>query len=105
MNAPELVDNAGITYRQLDYWTRRGYLRPAELNPGCGRDRQYSLSETAVARRMGGLVGAGLTVESAASIARGDRRAVSVLLRTLAHILDEEQPQRGDVPAETREGA
>ena len=91
MNAPELVDTAGITYRQLDYWTRRGYLRAAEANPGCGRDRQYSPDETAVARRMGGLGGAGLTVESAAAIARGDRAAISALLRTLAHIVDDKE--------------
>ncbi len=60
----------GITYRQLDYWVRCGYLRPANGFSGSGRDREWSLTELEIARRMGRLVAAGISVEKAAAFAR-----------------------------------
>ncbi len=26
MNGPQLAEHVGITYRQVDYWTRQGWL-------------------------------------------------------------------------------
>lgn len=61
----------GITYRQLDYWTRVGYLRTvAEPTPGSGRRRTWPPEELAVARRMGRLIRAGFEVDAAALTAR-----------------------------------
>ena len=31
-SAPEAARFAGVTYRQLDYWTRKGWIVPADLN-------------------------------------------------------------------------
>jgi DNA-binding transcriptional MerR regulator len=31
MSAPEAADLAGITYRQLDYWGRKGWVVPAQV--------------------------------------------------------------------------
>lgn len=101
--ATALADEAGLSYRQLDYWTRRGYLLPVENSPGSGRERHFTLWETRVARRMGGLVEAGLTVESASAIARGDSAVAARLLRTIALILDELHLMRGGLPAEPKE--
>lgn len=96
--ATVLADEAGLSYRQLDYWTRRGYLKPVEDNPGSGRERHFTAWETGVARRMGGLVEAGLTVETASAIARGDSSAAARLLRTIALIVDELHLMRGGLP-------
>lgn len=60
----------GITYRQLDHWQRKGYLRPVNGFSGSGRDREWPLAEVEIARRMGRLVAAGLSVEQAARFAR-----------------------------------
>jgi WhiB family transcriptional regulator, redox-sensing transcriptional regulator len=69
LTAPQLADEAGITYRMLDWWTRAAYLR-AEGGDGSGRPRMYPAEEVAVARRMAGLVSAGLRPAAAELIAR-----------------------------------
>lgn len=43
-SAPEAAHLADITYRQLDYWTRKGWITPAELE---------RVSEGRVVRRYG----------------------------------------------------
>ena len=66
----DLLHAAGISYRQLDYWTRRGFLCPEQTEPGSGRSRRWSLAELDVAERMAALVSAGLTPEAAVRAAR-----------------------------------
>ncbi len=31
-SAPEAASLAGVSYRQLDYWTRKGWIEPAEID-------------------------------------------------------------------------
>ena len=72
-----ITDELGITYRQLDSWVRRGYLRPerktvrgGKYHDGSGAPRRWPATELEVARRMGRLVAAGLRPERAAGFAR-----------------------------------
>lgn len=67
-SAGEIIRDAGITYRQLDYWTRRGYVR--ELNPaaGSGINRRYSAQEVWRIRLMAQLVNAGLSLDAAINL-------------------------------------
>ena len=66
---------AGITYRQLDFWVRRGFLRPVH-DGGTGRSREWTRAELDVARLMGRLTAAGLPLETAHRVARsGESRA------------------------------
>lgn len=58
------------TERQLDYWTRAGYLRPDNPDPGSGTARKFSAEETEVASRMARLVAAGFVPAAAAEYAR-----------------------------------
>lgn len=58
----------GVSYRQLDYWCRQGYLRVP--GNGTGNRRQWSATELQVAERMAKLVKVGFTVPAAAEIAR-----------------------------------
>jgi DNA-binding transcriptional MerR regulator len=60
----------GISYRRLDHWVRRGYLRPWNPAPGCGRARAWPANECQVAALMLRLIGAGFEVEAAAEVAR-----------------------------------
>lgn len=55
VTSPEVVDLAGITYRQLDLWTVRGYL-VADARGGSGNRRRYRPAVVVKARLMGSLV-------------------------------------------------
>ena len=69
VSSPELVCQAQITYRQLDHWTRAGYLKP--ITPGgSGNPRDWPPEECRVATAMGALVKAGLMPAAAHDIAR-----------------------------------
>ena len=61
----------GITYRQLDHWAIYGYLHP-QIYGGSGTARWWPAAEVEIARRMGRLAAAGLTVKRAAAFARDD---------------------------------
>lgn len=68
VTSPEVLVDSGVTYRQLDYWCTKGYLRAG--NPGAGRRRMFPVEEVKVARRMGLLVSAGVSLETAHRVAR-----------------------------------
>ena len=51
-NSPLAAETAGITYQQLDHWTRLGHLRPGG-GWGTGYARWWTDAEVEVARRMG----------------------------------------------------
>lgn len=67
---PDLA-SLGISYRQLDYWTRRGLIRcDDERTPGSGVRRTWEPAELRVAERIGRLARAGVALDLAAHIAR-----------------------------------
>lgn len=70
---------AGVSYRQVDYWSKRGYLRPLEVKTGSGTHRRWPLREYDVLRLMVKLQGVGVEVARSAEVARkavesGDNR-------------------------------
>lgn len=70
LNSVAMAD-AGLTYRQLDYWTNKGYLYSTNSGCGSGHERHWPDSELRVAATMRRLVEAGLTVKAAHTVARG----------------------------------
>lgn len=77
MRSDELANAAGISLRQLDYWTRTGLLQPygrdlerERLLPGSGHARTFTTWEVEVAMRIGALVEAGLNLRMSALAAR-----------------------------------
>ena len=80
-----VTEYTGLTYRQLDYATRRGLLRPGHVQRkkrkgGSGSPRLWTAAELEVARTMGRLTAAGLTLDAAHRIARsGESRAEMIV--------------------------
>jgi len=66
------LEALGITYRQLDFWTRSSLLRCDNPDPGSGTPRTWPPQELEIARRMGKLTGAGIPPSLAAKFARED---------------------------------
>jgi DNA-binding transcriptional MerR regulator len=64
-----LCAETGVTYRRLDYWTRRGYLHP-DHRGGTGYDRIWPPEEIEIARRIDRLAAAGLPLAWSAEFAR-----------------------------------
>lgn len=62
----------GLTYRQINYWAKRDWLRADDVRPGSGRARTYPASELEVAATMRRLTAAGVTPEAAHRAARSD---------------------------------
>ena len=71
--AIEACEVVGVTYRQLDHWTRKGYIRPKHRQGrynGSGFPREWSDLELDVARTIARLVEIGFMVAPAAVLAR-----------------------------------
>jgi DNA-binding transcriptional MerR regulator len=64
-----LVQVSGATFRQLDHWCRKGWLRP-EGGEGTGNFRDFPGDEISVAKVMARLVDAGVSPEAAHRAAR-----------------------------------
>lgn len=61
---PEVCALTGITYRQLDYWTRSGLIVPSVSRAhGSGTQNRYSKRDVADLRIMHDLVAAGVRPE------------------------------------------
>ena len=63
---PQVCSIVGITYRQLDYWTRTGLVRPsvAEAN-GSGTQRRYSFRDLVELKVIKQMLDAGIELRSA----------------------------------------
>lgn len=66
--AKELVADTGMSFRQIDHWTRSGYL--ISEASGKGRNRYWTEDEYFIAMEMSQLIRSGFTVEAAAMLAR-----------------------------------
>ena len=74
LTSADIMYEADITFRQLDFWCRAGYLQPDRLwrgkRLGSGSVRSWPKTELEVARKMGRLTRAGILPSLAASVAR-----------------------------------
>lgn len=66
---PQVCRLAGITYRQLDYWARRGIVVPsiAEAN-GSGTWRLYSTADVCAAALLARLASMGVRLDSVSAV-------------------------------------
>lgn len=68
MTTTEVAKRAGITYRQLDYWLRCGFVTVPEPSPGSGTAREWSAETVTAAWRLASLVRCGMKPDAAARI-------------------------------------
>jgi DNA-binding transcriptional MerR regulator len=62
--APEALKIAGVTYRQLDYWTRTGLITPSIKDAhGSGSQRLYSFQDLATLKVIRRLLDAGVSLQ------------------------------------------
>ncbi|MER3395169.1 MAG: MerR family transcriptional regulator [Acidimicrobiia bacterium] len=62
--APEVCEVAGVTYRQLDYWSRTGLVKPGIKDAsGSGTRRLYSFKDLVLIRAIKGLIEAGMSLQ------------------------------------------
>lgn len=66
LTSAEVAERAGITYRQLDYWSTRGYV-DAPPRQGSGRVREWTEDQAADVAAVAALVRDGVRVEVAAA--------------------------------------
>lgn len=71
ISAMDLAVEAGVTYRQFDYWVEQGFVHAKdEDRPGSGNHRSFSGVEAEICLLMARLVSVGFTPTKAAEIAR-----------------------------------
>ena len=74
LTSADIMYEARITYRQLDFWERAGYLKPDRIwrgnKRGSDSPRSWPKAELEVAQKMGKLTRAGIPAALAASVAR-----------------------------------
>jgi DNA-binding transcriptional MerR regulator len=64
VTSTELVEESGISYRQADYWTRTGLIRPLEAaNPGSGCIRRFPEDQITRATTIRDLLVAGIALQ------------------------------------------
>lgn len=63
-SAPEVCELSGVTYRQLDYWTRTGLVKPGIKDAsGSGTRRLYSFKDLVLIKAIKGLIEAGMSLQ------------------------------------------
>lgn len=72
VQSADVVSDTGATYRQIDYWERRGYIHadPRPKGSTSGTPRTWAAEELRVAREMALLVSVGVLPEAAHRAAR-----------------------------------
>jgi DNA-binding transcriptional MerR regulator len=86
VSAPEMLERIpGLTYRQLDYWTRAGRIQALPGRSGSGNYRRYSEQQAALTARLHRLVMYGFTLNAAEQLAK-DRRFVQDAINMLIDI-------------------
>lgn len=87
MNAADVARLTRVSYRQVDYWTRCGYLQPGRDKTGSGYPRDYDEAQVKRVWMMGQLVDVGFTPLGAYTVARQlETRCMASLGRVL-HVL------------------
>ena len=84
-SAADILDAIdGLTYRQLDWWTVRGYINANTNRPGYGMHRCWDVDEVAVIARAVRLIDLGVTASKAITAARDPNDRLGPLLEGLS---------------------
>lgn len=76
LTSTQVCAAAGLTYRNLDYWTRQGYAHPHVAARGTGTQRRWSRQEAEILARMATWRDAGCSLAMAREMAERGARIV-----------------------------
>ena len=80
---PQVCKIVGISYRQLDYWTRTGLITPSvRAAQGSGSQREYSYQDLVALKTIKSLLDTGISLQRV-------REAVTYLQETLSESITE----------------
>lgn len=85
VTAPEMCKQAGVTYRQLDFWTANGWVPQGRTQQGSGQWRVLNPDEQRQIAEFAGLVNAGFL---ASALAGYDRPTIARLYSAVTEALD-----------------
>ena len=97
VTSAEVCRLAGCTYRELDQWTRRGYVSPSACEgppmsegetprePGSGHARLWTADDVRTVRMMTRAVRAGFAHAAAAAVALGRRDLAAGITVSIEH--------------------
>ena len=86
----EVCALAHISYRQLDWWVRMGYLAP-DHKGGTGNPRHWTPLEAARAVALAGMIRAGITFPRAVGLVR-DGKVATLVTRDLREAIIDDLP-------------
>ena len=94
--------DAGLTTRQVNYWTACGYLEvePRPVGSGSGIPRSWRDGELTVALRIKALIDAGLSVRHAVQLARSGPGDYEVAPGVRVNFSEIDVPEQPTVPSE-----
>jgi DNA-binding transcriptional MerR regulator len=97
VNSEKVAAIAQVSYRQMDFWLRRGWVPNPPEEKGIGVPRVWNDDHVEFFRRMGLLTRAGVYPEKAHRIAKGEDRAAEHLLAAVARcqVADEASADAG----------
>lgn len=90
LTGQETARAVGITYRQLDRWTRNGYVTAKVSDPGSGGFRRYTPDQVEQVRVLARLVEVGLTVGRLAEMPADERARLLKVLEAEGFVPREE---------------
>lgn len=70
LTSEDVCTTARISYRQLDYWVRKGYVKPFAMVAGSGTHREFTEEEVNIVRMAARLIRRGFTIPAALDTAR-----------------------------------
>jgi len=85
-SSQEAAELSGISYRQLDYWTRLGVVKPEREAKGTGTARRWSPTQIVELRVIAGLRGSGVSMQRVRRAAGWLRKHLPRLKSPLAEL-------------------
>lgn len=77
LSTSEVQRHTGVSYRQLDYWERTGFLVPSIRRAGgSGTQRLYSRADVRYAAAIKRLLDAGVSMQAIRRAAEGNHRSL-----------------------------
>lgn len=93
LTSDQVCDLAGISYRQLDYWSRyAGYISATPPAPGSGHPRRWTAMEAAKVIALAGMLRAGISHAKAVELISEGRTAKLVSRPLREAIIDDLPP-------------